>query len=353
MIRKERYGGRAGGRTAGAAGRCLRLVTGTPAGTARPTRTRTRHNRTRRRSEVEPGRVNPRLLNHPRVVQPAGIIRRSSGVSASLQSEARATRKVTITHKSVTCLEIGPSLTFGRKPAGLCRKFESWKSHETSRDQSHRHPTSRPVGPTYPHPIIADKALLLRRRNTQCLALDEVVHTFHPPPSTAPMHFRQNLPAERKALRTVYKGRHSPKPIIIDDTPSSDSDVEVVRVNKRAFKQEYEDDSVLRHAQRPRLDPDLIIDTELPSPSAALSPPWPAGMYVVDMVKGFRKISGLKGMGLNRGQRFHRVFGIQYHASTFDAQHSKYKAATPTQIEAGVQAGRTDKGLWNVWRKTV
>jgi hypothetical protein len=76
-------------------------------------------------------------------------------------------------------------------------------------------------------------------------------------------------------------------------------------------------------------------------------------MYIVDMVKGFRKMSGLKGMGLNRGQRFHRVFGVQYHASTFDAQHSKYKAATPTQIEAGVQAGRTEKGLWNVWRKTV
>jgi hypothetical protein len=183
------------------------------------------------------------------------------------------------------------------------------------------------------------------------------------------MHFRQNLPAERKALRTVYKDRRSPKPIIIDDTPSSNSDVEVVRVNKRAFKQENEDDSVLRHAQRPHLDPDLIVinddDTpsltassststlSSPSPSAALSPPWPAGMYVVDMVKGFRKMSGLKGMGLNRGQCFHRVFGVQYHASTFDAQHSKYKAATPTQIEAGVQAGRTDKGLWNIWRKTV
>ncbi|KAJ7793685.1 hypothetical protein B0H14DRAFT_3497761 [Mycena olivaceomarginata] len=180
------------------------------------------------------------------------------------------------------------------------------------------------VGPTYPHPVIADKALLLRRRNTRCLALDEVVHTFHPPPSTAPMHFRQNLPAERKALCTVYKDHRSPKPIIIDDTPSSDSDVEVVRFNKRAF-----------------------------NPSAASSPPWPAGMYVVDMVKGFRKMSGLKGMGLNRGQRFYRVFGVQYHMSTFDTQHSKYKAATPTQIEAGVQAGRVDKGLWNVWRKTV
>ncbi|KAJ7330878.1 hypothetical protein DFH08DRAFT_966635 [Mycena albidolilacea] len=208
------------------------------------------------------------------------------------------------------------------------------------------------VGPTYPHPIIADKALLLRRHNMRYLALDEVVHTFHPPPSTAPMHFRQNLPAERKALCAL-----------------SDSDVEVVQVNKRAFQQENEDDSVLRHAQRPRLDPDLIVidDDDTPpltassststlsstSPSAALSPPWPAGMYVVDMAKGFRKMSGLKGMRLNRGQRFHRVFGVQYHASTFDAQHLKYKAATPTQIEAGVQDGRTDKGLWNVWRKTV
>ncbi|KAJ7320901.1 hypothetical protein DFH08DRAFT_970604 [Mycena albidolilacea] len=154
------------------------------------------------------------------------------------------------------------------------------------------------VGPTYPHPIIADETLLLHRSNMQCLALDKVVHTFHPPPSTAPMHFRQNLPAERKALHTI-----------------SDSDIKVVWVNKRAFKQEYEDNSVLRHAQLPRLDPDLIVidddDTppltassltstlSLPSLSAALSPPWPAGMYIVDMVKGFRKMLGLKGMGLN------------------------------------------------------
>ncbi|KAJ7810632.1 hypothetical protein B0H14DRAFT_3480411 [Mycena olivaceomarginata] len=182
------------------------------------------------------------------------------------------------------------------------------------------------VGPIYPHPIVADKALLLRRHNTQCLALDEVVNTFHPPLSTAPMHFRQNLPAERKALRTVYKGRHSPKPILIDNTPSSDSDVEVVRVNKRAFKQEIEDDFVLRHPQCPCLDLNLIVIDDdnappltassltstlsSPSPSAASSPPWPAGMYVVDMVKGFRKMSGLKGMGLNRGQRFQRVFGV-------------------------------------------
>ncbi|KAF8212799.1 hypothetical protein K438DRAFT_1805103, partial [Mycena galopus ATCC 62051] len=226
------------------------------------------------------------------------------------------------------------------------------------------------IGPTYPHLIVAEKALLLRRRNTQCLKLDEVVNTFHLPPSRAPMHFCQNLPAERKALRTMYKGRRSPKPLVIDDTSSSDSDVEVVRVTKRAFKHENEDDPVLRRPQRPRLDLDFVViddddtppltassststlSSSLPSPSASSSP-WPAGMYVVDMINGFRKMSGLKTSGLNREQRFQCVFGVWYHASTFDAQHSKYKAATPTQIEAGLQAGRTDKGLWNVWRKML
>ncbi|KAF8145789.1 hypothetical protein K438DRAFT_1991461 [Mycena galopus ATCC 62051] len=62
-----------------------------------------------------------------------------------------------------------------------------------------------------------------------------------------------------------------------------------------------------------------------------------AGMYVVDMITGFQKMSGMKGRGQNRGKRFEAVFGVPHHASTFDAQHSKYKAATPTQVEAGVQ----------------
>ncbi|KAJ7854583.1 hypothetical protein B0H14DRAFT_2579834 [Mycena olivaceomarginata] len=48
----------------------VRLVTGTTAGTTRPTRTRTRQNRTRRGSGTKPVRVNPRFLNHPRVPQP-------------------------------------------------------------------------------------------------------------------------------------------------------------------------------------------------------------------------------------------------------------------------------------------
>ncbi|KAF8144069.1 hypothetical protein K438DRAFT_1783191 [Mycena galopus ATCC 62051] len=225
------------------------------------------------------------------------------------------------------------------------------------------------IGPTYPHPIIAENALLLCRRNTQCIKLDKVVNTFHPPPSSAPMHFRQKLLAER-TLCTMYKDRRSPKPLVIDDTSSSNSDVEVVRVTKRAFKHENEDDPVLPGPQGSCLDLDFIVinDDDTPPRTAssststlssvlpsllASSSPWPAGMYVVDMIIGFRKMSGLKTSGLNREQRFQCVFGIRYHASTFDTQHSKYKAATSTQIEAGLQAGRMDKGLWNIWRNML
>ncbi|KAF8145790.1 hypothetical protein K438DRAFT_539121 [Mycena galopus ATCC 62051] len=58
------------------------------------------------------------------------------------------------------------------------------------------------IGSTYPHPIIADKALLLRRRNTQCLKLDEVVHTFYPPEAVHPCTFvKIFLQNERRSVR--------------------------------------------------------------------------------------------------------------------------------------------------------
>ncbi|KAJ7789036.1 hypothetical protein B0H14DRAFT_2627655 [Mycena olivaceomarginata] len=53
----------------------LGLDTGQPAGTKHPTRTRTRHFRTRRGSGPKPVRVYPRVVTYPRVFRPVRVTR--------------------------------------------------------------------------------------------------------------------------------------------------------------------------------------------------------------------------------------------------------------------------------------
>jgi hypothetical protein len=79
-------------------------------------------------------------------------------------------------------------------------------------------------------------------------------------------------------------------------------------------------------------------------------------MYVVEMVKGFEKMAALKAarVGSNREERFARIFpGRKYVSATYDLQVSHLKAATPSEIRRGVDAGRTRDGLWTIWRRTL
>ncbi|KAJ7314725.1 hypothetical protein DFH08DRAFT_972473 [Mycena albidolilacea] len=233
------------------------------------------------------------------------------------------------------------------------------------------------INTSFPHTVSFDSILMLRCRDIDCLDFDAVVQNFYPESRhpTSTLHIRTNMPAERSALRSIYKNARttrSGKPRSADlSYDDDDSDVQVtdVKISKR-IKQE---DELPYRRQRLHLEPlplntnTLIVidsdsDDELPTmaPSASASasdaaPPWPAGMYVVDMVTGFRQMDSRSLKGLNREERFKRVFGseVEYHASTFTAQQAKFNKATPTQVKKGVEAGRTTDGLWSVWRKRI
>ncbi|KAJ7820011.1 hypothetical protein B0H14DRAFT_3472647 [Mycena olivaceomarginata] len=89
--------------------------------------------------------------------------------------------------------------------------------------------------------------------------------------------------------------------------------------------------------------------------ASAAAPPWLAGMYVVDMVAGFRQMDSRSLKGLNCKEHFKHMFGseVEYHALTFTAQQAKFNKATPMQVKKGVEAGWTTDGLWSVWRKRI
>ncbi|KAJ7350895.1 hypothetical protein DFH08DRAFT_806871 [Mycena albidolilacea] len=233
------------------------------------------------------------------------------------------------------------------------------------------------INTSFPHTVSFDSILMLRCRDIDCLDFDAIVQNFYPESRhpTSTLHIRTNMPAERSALRSIYKNARtarSGKPHSADlSYDDDDSDVQVtdVKISKH-IKQE---DELPYRRQRLRLEPlpldtnTLIVidsdsDDELPTmaPSASASasdaaPPWPAGMYVMDMVTGFRQMDSRSLKGLNREERFKRVFGseVEYHASTFTAQQAKFNKATPTQVKKGVEAGQTTDGLWSVWRKRI
>jgi hypothetical protein len=235
------------------------------------------------------------------------------------------------------------------------------------------------INTSFPHTVSVDSILMLRRRDIDCFDFDAVIQNFYPESRhpTSTLHIRTNMPAECSALRSIYKSARtarSGKPRSADlSYDDDDSDVQVTDVKLiKHIKQEDEEELPYRR-QRPRLEPlpldtDMLIiidsdsDDELPTilPSASASasaaaPPWPAGMYVVDMVAGFRQMDSNSLKRLNREEHFKCVFGseVEYHASTFTAQQAKFNKATPTQVKKGVEAGRTTNGLWSVWRKRI
>jgi len=149
--------------------------------------------------------------------------------------------------------------------------------------------------------------------------------------------------------------------------------------NKKRTVKEEDDSDIAPARQRPHLsirtqldeDDVIIIDDDNSPPATATSAsskastafttpasspapaPWPAGMYVVDMVEGFNNMASTSLKGLNREERFRRIFQRDYYPSTYDTQARKFKSATPSQLEMGIKAGRTTDGLWTVWRKRI
>ena len=75
---------------------------------------------------------------------------------------------------------------------------------------------------------------------------------------------------------------------------------------------------------------------------------WPASMYVVDMVNGFKKMDQLRRDG---GKNFETRFEITFNrkaprSSTYYDQVRRWKNASEEIRQAALSAGRTEKGQW-------
>ncbi|KAJ7205837.1 hypothetical protein GGX14DRAFT_458452 [Mycena pura] len=228
---------------------------------------------------------------------------------------------------------------------------------------------------TFVHTVTTDCVIMLRRAGVDCLDLERTICKFYP--QTDVVHIRKNLPGERTALRRLYKhsrrtDEHSTR------TDADDSDVEVVSEKKR-IKMEDDTGDEFSCRQRPRLhvDKDVVIindnnDDDASTPTlttaSSMSSPalsssslpttttirWPAGIHVVDMVAGFRKMDSPELAAYDRKERFERAFdGHPYRTSTVTEQRAIYRSATHAEVKRGVDAGRTKDGLWSVWRRQL
>ncbi|KAJ7215453.1 hypothetical protein GGX14DRAFT_608397 [Mycena pura] len=247
----------------------------------------------------------------------------------------------------------------------------------------HLHPkfkTWAAIRLTFVHAVTSECVIMLRKRDIECHELDATLRIFYPNDNNT-IHIRKNLRAERTDVQNLYKSRSKAKRVVQET--DSDSDVQIIEVRK-CIKREDDDELPYRQQPRRRIDCIDINDTDddsstpalttssLPSPlqsSSSLPSPlplssespmlrtpvirWPTGVHVVDMVKGFKLMDSLASTGLSREDRFKRAFNEPYRQSTVTDQRAIYRAATPTEIKRGIDAGWSKEGLWSVWRKSL
>ncbi|KAJ7033641.1 hypothetical protein C8F04DRAFT_1234626 [Mycena alexandri] len=256
------------------------------------------------------------------------------------------------------------------------------------------------------HAVATDSVLILRRFGAPD---DEPTMNRFFPKTSAPArhHLRHNLPGERAAVRsgikvhkTKARGANSPLFIINSD---SEDDMEIGPVTpfegKCTVKRERDVEEVdgddddetnpypltQRRRLSPNVRPELTIDTTVaavraPSttssttdtpPASALSlyspalssasedtpedfvAPWPAGMYVVDMVAGFMAMKADEIKHMSPAERFCHVFKVPYRHSTYDDNVRRWKRASRPLQRRCIEAGRTEAGLWSTLRAVL
>ncbi|KAI0706870.1 hypothetical protein C8T65DRAFT_651169, partial [Cerioporus squamosus] len=83
-----------------------------------------------------------------------------------------------------------------------------------------------------------------------------------------------------------------------------------------------------------------------PRTSGNSSKSWPHGMYVCDMIDGFRRMDALM-PSLKQAGAFTKVFGVAYKKSTVCNHRKAWHDAPPHLVEEWVNRGRDDRALWN------
>jgi phosphotransferase system IIB component len=224
---------------------------------------------------------------------------------------------------------------------------------------------------TYPHSISTDAYIFLRRRGVQCVDLDNLIERFSKPAA----RIRLDMHLERQMARNKLKKNKKGKVV----AEESDSDIEFVMgqsaIKRRRIKQELNLEYPplwCKEVALPLTGPgsSASFPISIPNtPTSYLPPchpssrssspvvhpvptrPWPAGMFMVDMVHGFRRMDNLIGMTVQ--ERFEDVFGEPYVRSTYADQRRRWLLASEKQREVALAGNRTVTGLWSMFARGV
>jgi hypothetical protein len=204
----------------------------------------------------------------------------------------------------------------------------------------------------YTHTLTPESHIFMRRRNVTCLDEQVQIDRFLNPPH--PLHFHDNLPAERKAVRAALKHVCSPSKRGLDDFAPDDCS-----------------------SRRPRL---VLTIPDSPTTAAGGSPTptsssvgtpsplvmsltdalpvlsssiWHAGMYAIDMMEGFVKIDDPALAHLGLSERFQHVFKHPFHKSTYYDQRKRWAMATEEQQKMALDRGHSSSGLWTLFANDV
>ncbi|KAJ7090837.1 hypothetical protein B0H15DRAFT_948601 [Mycena belliarum] len=269
------------------------------------------------------------------------------------------------------------------------------------------------IGIDCQHKVTQDCYLFLRRSGVVCSDFDKILASSI---SKAP-HLRNNLPHERQVVRNQLRQlRRSPlktqRKRRRAEVTDSEDEVEVVAENMVIDVDTKDDDErlfptallpALPRSVRPRLHspsptpasvtrpqlnitipPSSVSNSSTPTtatssissvfdscepassngsrastPATPLEPPkldlkrWPAGLYVKEVVAGFRSMTHPELQHLEVPERFQHIFKRLYVRNTFGDAQRRWRLASQEQRDEGIKAGFTKQGLWSNWQKQV
>ncbi|KAK7016188.1 hypothetical protein VNI00_018972 [Paramarasmius palmivorus] len=215
------------------------------------------------------------------------------------------------------------------------------------------------VSASFKHHITTNDTLFFRLPGVKdCLDLDDYLSCINPvQASTSSPHLRNNISGERKAVRESL--RMLKEVIVIDDDDE--------RPSKRLQRSSPSSSPSPQMSPLPSpVLPELpltpsIPSTLLPSPqvlsselpdSSDLGNAWPGRIHCSDIASGFQMMAADQSAHLQTW--FQNAFpGFRYVQGTYFHHLKKWQSLTERQRAASIALGRTDGGVWKVYRKTL